>query len=274
MCHVAGWPIPRGGAQQITKALIQHLRSLGGEVITDTRIVTLDQLPSSRVTLCDLSPKPLLSVVGDAFPSAFRRKLQRFRYGLGVFKVDWALAAPIPWKAPACRRAGTIHLGGTMDEIATSEAAAWRGKLTDRPFVLLSQPTVFDPSRAPEGKHIAWGYCHVPAASPIDMLDRIERQIERFAPGFRQCVLARSVMTPADVEAGNANFVNGDIAAGVMDVGQYFTRPTWRNYSTPVKGLYICSASTPPGVGVHGMCGYYAATRALRETFGAGPATS
>jgi phytoene dehydrogenase-like protein len=187
---------------------------------------------------------------------------------MGVFKVDWALAAPIPWRASECRRAGTLHLGGTLPEIAAAEAAAWDGRITDRPFVLLSQPTLFDPSRAPTGKHVAWGYCHVPGASTADMLDRIERQIERFAPGFRDCILARSIETPADIEARNPNLVGGDIASGVTDLRQFFTRPTWRNYSTPVKGLYICSASTPPGVGVHGMCGYYAAQRALKDIFG------
>jgi phytoene dehydrogenase-like protein len=268
-CHVGGWPIPRGGAQNITNALVRHLHSLGGELVVDSRVVSLDRLPPARAVLCDLSPKPLLGIAGHRFPARYRRKLARYRYGLGVFKVDWALTAPIPWKADACRRAGTVHVGGMLDEIAASEAAAWQGRIADRPFVLLSQPTLFDPSRAPADKHVAWGYCHVPSASTVDMLDRVERQIERFAPGFRDCVLARSIMTTADVEAHNANLVGGDIAAGVMDLHQSFTRPTWRNYSTPVKGLYICSASTPPGVGVHGMCGYYAARRALRDVFGA-----
>jgi phytoene dehydrogenase-like protein len=268
MCHVAGWPIPRGGAQSITNALVRHLRSLGGEVIADSRVTTLDKLPPARVVLCDLSPKPLLRIVGDTFPTAYRQKLGRYRYGMGVFKVDWALAAPIPWRADECRRAGTLHLGASLSEVAASESAAWEGRIADQPFVLLSQPTLFDPSRAPAGKHVAWGYCHVPAASTADMLDRVERQIERFAPGFRDCVLARSILTPADIEAHNANLVGGDIAAGVTDLRQFFTRPTWRNYSTPVKGLYICSASTPPGVGVHGMCGYYAAKRALKVIFG------
>jgi phytoene dehydrogenase-like protein len=269
MCHVAGWPIPRGGAQNLTSALVRHLQSLGGEVIADSPVTTLDRLPPAKAILCDLSPKPLLRIAGDTFPASYRRRLQRYRYGLGVFKVDWALAAPIPWTAEPCRRAGTLHLGGSLDEIALSEQAAWSGRMADRPFVLLSQPTVFDPSRAPDGKHVAWGYCHVPAGSPVNMLDRIERQIERFAPGFRDCVLARSIMTPADIEARNANLVGGDIGSGVTDLRQFFTRPTWRNYSTPVKGLYICSASTPPGVGVHGMCGYHAARRALRDIFGA-----
>jgi phytoene dehydrogenase-like protein len=269
MCHVSGWPIPRGGSQNITNALTRHLQSLGGEVIADSRVTHVDNVPPARAILCDLSPKPLLQVAGHKFTKAYRQKLERYRYGMGVFKMDWALAAPIPWKAEECRRAGTVHLGGTLNEIASSERESWEGRIVDRPFVLLSQPTLSDPSRAPMGKHVAWGYCHVPAASTVSMLDRIEQQIERFAPGFRERVLARSIMTPADIEAHNGNLIGGDIAAGVTDLRQFFTRPTWRNYSTPVKGLYICSASTPPGVGVHGMCGYYAATLALKQMFGA-----
>jgi phytoene dehydrogenase-like protein len=268
MCHIPGWPIPRGGSQKITDALLAHLKSLGGELVADSRVTAIDKLPPARAILCDLSPKPLLAIAGHRFPKLYRRQLERFRYGMGVFKVDWALAAPIPWKADGCRRAGTVHLGGTLSEIAAAEKSAWEGRIVDRPFVLLSQPTQFDPSRAPIGKHVAWGYCHVPGGSTVNMLGRIEEQIERFAPGFRDRVLARSVMTSADIEAHNANMVGGDIAAGVIDLRQFFTRPTWRNYSTPVKGLYICSASTPPGVGVHGMCGYYAAKLALREVFG------
>jgi phytoene dehydrogenase-like protein len=268
LCHVAGWPIPRGGAQRITDALTRHLQSLGGEVVTDSPITAIDKLPAARAVLCDLSPKPLLRIAGHKFPRRYRRRLERYRYGLGAFKVDWALAAPIPWKAEECRRAGTLHLGGTLNEINASENAAWEGRIADRPFVLLSQPTLFDPTRAPAGRHVAWGYCHVPGASTIDMLERIERQIERFAPGFRDCVLARSVQTPADIEAHNANLVGGDIGAGVSDLRQFFLRPTWQTYSTPLKGLYICSASTPPGVGVHGMCGYHAARRALHDIFG------
>jgi phytoene dehydrogenase-like protein len=265
LCHVAGWPIPRGGAQRITDALVAFLRTLGGEVVVDSRVTNIDDLPPAKIILCDLSPKPLLRIAGHRFPFAYRRSLERYRYGMGVFKMDWALAEPIPWKNEQCRRAGTLHLGGTMEEIAASERDAWEGRVVDRPFVLLSQPSVFDPSRAPAGRHVAWAYSHVPGASTVDMLDRIEQQIERFAPGFRDCVLARSIMTPADVEAHNANLVGGDIAGGVTDLRQFFTRPTWHNYSTPVKGLYICSASTPPGVGVHGMCGYYAATLALKQ---------
>jgi phytoene dehydrogenase-like protein len=267
MCHVSGWPIPRGGAQRITNALVRYLQSLGGEVVSGARVTSVDNLPRARAILCDLSPNPLLHIAGHKFPRSYRRTLERYRYGMGVFKVDWALEAPIPWRAEECRRAGTVHLGGTLGEIAASEKTVWDGQIADRPFVLLSQPTLFDRSRAPAGKHVVWGYCHVPNASTVNMLDRIERQIERFAPGFRDLVLARSVLAPADIEARNANLVGGDIAAGVGDVRQFFTRPSWRNYSTPVKGLYICSASTPPGVGVHGMCGYHAARRALKEIF-------
>jgi phytoene dehydrogenase-like protein len=268
MCHVRGWPIPRSGSQQITNALTRHLQSLGSEVIVGARVTNIDDLPPAKAILCDLSPKPLLQIAGHKFSRSYRQKLERYRYGMGVFKVDWALAAPIPWRAEECRRAGTVHLGATLNEIAASEKATWEGRIVDRPFVLLSQPTLFDPSRAPVGKHVAWGYCHVPRASTVNMLDRIERQIERFAPGFRDCVLARSVLAPSDIETHNANLVGGDIAAGVTDLRQFFTRPTWRNYSTPVKGLYICSASTPPGVGVHGMCGYHAATLVLKQVFG------
>jgi phytoene dehydrogenase-like protein len=268
MCHVAGWQIPRGGAQSITNALVAYLQALGGEVVVASKVAAIDDLPAARAVLCDLSPRPLLGMAGHLLPRRYRRKLEQYRYGMGVFKVDWALSAAIPWTAKACRQAGTLHLGATHSEIAQSEAAAWAGKTTDRPFVLLSQPTVFDHGRAPAGKHVAWAYCHVPGGSTTNMLDRVEQQVERFAPGFRDCVLARSVFTPADIEAGNANFVGGDIASGVLDLRQFLTRPTRQTYSTPVKGLYVCSAATPPGVGVHGMCGYYAATRALKEVFG------
>ena len=265
LAHVAGWVIAEGGAQRVADAMVGYLKSLGGDVVTATRIGSIDALPSTKAILCDLSPRPLLRIAGHRFPANYRRKLERYRYGMGVFKVDWALEGPIPWRSPACRRAGTIHLGATVREIATSERDAWGGRVTDRPFVLLSQPTVVDPSRAPAGRHVVWTYCHVPHGSSVDMLPRIEQQIERFAPGFRDRVLARSVMGPADIERHNANFVGGDIASGVVDLSQLFTRPTWRTYSTPVRGLYLCSAATPPGVGVHGMCGYHAAKRVLDE---------
>jgi len=265
MAHVAGWVFPRGGAQRLTDALAAYLRSLGGTIVTGTRIQSTGELPAVRAVLCDLSPKPFLRVAGHKLPAGFRRKLERFRYGMGAFKVDWALQGPIPWRNREISRAGTVHLGGTLEEVERSEAEAWRGLPGDRPFVLLAQPTMFDSTRAPAGMHTAWGYCHVPNASVVDMLSRIELQIERFAPGFRNLVLARAVWTPADLERHNANLVGGDIGAGMSDLGQFFARPTRRLYSTPVAGLYLCSASTPPGVGVHGMCGYHAAQRALRE---------
>jgi phytoene dehydrogenase-like protein len=265
LAHVVGWCIPRGGAQSIANALAGHLRSLGGEIVTASQIASIDDLPKARAILCDLSPAPLLRMAGHRFPPRFRRALERYRYGMGVYKVDWALDAPIPWRNSDCARAGTVHLGGTLEEIASWERGAWTGRPAGRPFVLLAQPTVFDPSRAPEGRHVAWTYCHVPHGSAADMLTAIEEQIERFAPGFRSRVIARAIMRPADIERRNANYVGGDIGAGATTLGQLFTRPTWRTYSTPVRGLYICSASTPPGVGVHGMCGYFAARRALRE---------
>ena len=265
MAHVAGWVLPRGGAQRLTDALVAYLRTLGGEVVADHRVVSLDDLPRARAVLCDLSPRPFLRIAGSRLPASYRRSLERFRYGMGVFKVDWALDGPIPWRAAACSRAATVHIGGTFDEIAQSEQRAWTGSAAERPFVLLVQPTLFDPSRAPTGKHTAWAYCHVPGGSTVDMLPRIEAQIERFAPGFRDRVLARAVATPGDVERRNANFVGGDIGSGVTDLRQFFARPTWSAYRTPVRGLYLCSASTPPGVGVHGMCGYHAARRALAD---------
>jgi phytoene dehydrogenase-like protein len=265
LAHIAGWVLPRGGSQSIADALAAHLRTLGGEIVTNHRITSLDALPPSRAILCDVSPKPLLQLAADRFPDWYKRKLINYRYGMGAFKVDWALDGPVPWRAPECERAGTVHLGGPLDEIAASERDAWSGRHSERPFVLLTQPTLFDPSRAPEGKHVVWTYCHVPNGSAVDMLPRIERQVERFAPGFRERVIARSVMRPADIEDHNANLVGGDIGAGACDIWQFFTRPTRQWYTTPVRGLYICSASTPPGVGVHGMCGYFAAKKALEE---------
>jgi phytoene dehydrogenase-like protein len=266
--HVGGWCLPRGGAQRVADALAAHVRSLGGEIVTDTSVKSIDELPPAKAILCDLSPQPLLRIAGHRFPSRFRRALERYRYGMGVFKMDWALNGPIPWADEACARAGTVHLGGTLEDIAASEHQTWNSGHPDRPFVLLSQPTLFDSSRAPIGQHTVWAYCHVPHDSNADMLPRIEQQIERYAPGFRDRIIARAVRRPADIERDNPNFVGGDIAAGATTLGQLFTRPTWRTYSTPVRGLYICSASTPPGVGVHGMCGYFAAQRALREVLG------
>jgi phytoene dehydrogenase-like protein len=263
--HVRGWCLPRGGAQRLTNALAAYFCSLGGQIVTHCAIRSIDELPPAKAILCDLSPLPLVQIAGHRFPPRFRRSLARYRYGMGVFKVDWALDGPVPWAHEACTRAGTVHLGGTLDEIAASERQTWEGGHPDLPFVLLSQPTLFDSSRAPRDRHVVWAYCHVPRESEVDMLPRIEQQIERFAPGFRDRVIARAVRSPADIERDNPNFVGGDIAGGATTLGQLFTRPTWRTYSTPVRGLYICSASTPPGVGVHGMCGYFAAQRALRD---------
>ena len=265
MAHVAGWPMPRGGAQRLTDALAAHLRSLGGEIVAGVPVTSIDDLPRAKAVLCDLSPRPLLRIAGHRFPDWYRRTLERYRYGPGVFKVDWALDAPIPWRAAPCSSAGTVHLGGTLEEIARAERETWEGRAAERPFVLLSQPSLFDATRAPHGRHTAWAYCHVPHASAADMLARIEQQIERFAPGFRERVLARSVRSPSDIERHNANLVGGDIGSGVNDLAQLAWRPTRHHYSTPVRGLYICSAATPPGVGVHGMCGYHAARRALDE---------
>jgi len=264
LAHTTGWPFPEGGAQRLTGALVSLLRSLGGDVITSSRVDNVDDLPRARAVLFDLSPRPLLRIAGHRFPEPFRRALERYRYGMAAFKVDWALDAPIPWRDPRVAEAGTVHVGGTLAEIAASERDTWNGRHPERPFVLLAQPTLFDPTRAPAGRHVAWGYCHVPRGSTIDMLPRIEAQIERFAPGFRDRILARHVTTPAGFERRNPNLVGGDIGMGVMDWRQLFARPTRRLYRTPAPDLYICSASTPPGMGVHGMCGHLAAQAALR----------
>jgi phytoene dehydrogenase-like protein len=265
--HAVGWPLARGGSQRISDALAGYLRSLGGEVVTGRRVQSLDELPPARAVLLDLTPRQIVAVAGSRLPNGYRRQLERFRYGPGVFKVDWALSGPIPWRAAECLRAGTVHVGGTMAEMAVSERDAWEGRHAERPFVLLAQQSLFDPSRAPAGQHTAWGYCHVPHGSTFDMTERIEAQVERFAPGFRDRILARHVMAPADLERRNANLVGGDITGGRNTLSQLFTRPAVRlnPYSTPVPGLYICSASTPPGGGVHGMCGYFAAQAALRH---------
>ena len=263
--HTAGWVFPRGGSQRLAEALAGQLRSLGGEILTNARVSSIDDLPRAPIILCDLSPRPLLQVAGSRFPDWYRRRLQRYRYGMGVYKVDWALDGPIPWQDENVARAGTVHVGGTLEEIAQSEQDAWRGRISDRPFILLAQPSLFDRTRAPDGKHTVWAYCHVPHGSTVDMRSRIEAQIERFAPGFRERVIAQHVMTAMDVERHNPNLVGGDIAAGVTDLRQFVARPTLSWYSTPARGIYICSAATPPGVGVHGMCGYFAAKRALRQ---------
>jgi phytoene dehydrogenase-like protein len=265
LAHVVGWPLPRGGSQKIADALASYLRSLGGEIVNGAPVSSLSELPPARAILCDVTPRQLLAIAGDRFTPAYRSLLSRYRYGAGVFKLDWALDAPIPWRAAQCARAATVHVGGRLDEIAASERAAWEGRENERPFVLVAQPSLFDSTRAPAGKHTAWAYCHVPLGSTTDVTNQIENQIERFAPGFRERILARSVMTPAALETHNANLVGGNINGGAQDLSQLFLRPTWRLYATSARGIYICSASTPPGGGVHGMCGYNAARRALRD---------
>lgn len=263
--HQVGWPIPRGGSQMIVDALAGYLRSLGGEIVTGVDVKSLATLPPARAILCDVTPRQLLHMADDRLPHRYQRHLQHYRYGPGVFKIDLALDGPIPWKAAACLRAGTVHVGGTLQEIAAAERAPWQGEHPERPFVILAQQSLFDPTRAPAGKQSVWAYCHVPSGSTFDMTERVEAQIERFAPGFRDCVLARHIMTAAEMEQYNPNYVGGDINGGVQDLWQFFTRPTMRlvPYTTPVKGLYLCSSSTPPGGGVHGMCGYFAARAAL-----------
>jgi phytoene dehydrogenase-like protein len=261
--HAVGWPVPRGGAQSITNALCGHLASLGGTVKTSTRIEDLSALEKDYdAILCDVTPHQLLRIARNRFPTRFARQLAKYRYGPAVFKVDYALHSPIPWKSADCARAATVHLGGSFQEIVASEYDMRHGRHSERPFVLLSQPSLFDPTRAPAGKHIAWAYCHVPNSSTVDMLDPLESQIERFAPGFRDCVLSRRVFSPAALEDMDANLIGGDISGGAVDLRQFFFRPTWRRYATPSRKIYICSSSTPPGAGVHGMCGHNAAKQA------------
>jgi len=261
--HAVGWPIPRGGAQSITNALSSVLANFSCKVHTSAPVENLTTLSNYDLILCDLTPRQVLKIGGQRFSESFKRQLGNYRYGAGVFKVDYALSAPIPWKAPDCLRAATVHLGGTFEEIAESEKAMRSGKHPDRPFVLLAQPSLFDSSRAPAGKHTAWAYCHVPNGSKVDMLQRLENQVERFAPGFRDCILARRAFSPADLESMDANLVGGDIGGGVMDIRNFLFRPTRRHYATSARDVYICSSSTPPGGGVHGMCGYHAAKMAL-----------
>lgn len=253
--HAYGWPIPRGGAQRIADALASYLRSLGGEIVANSRV---DSLPEGLV-MCDVTPRQFLALAGDRIPLGYRRSLERYRYGPGIFKLDWALDAPIPWRAAACARAATVHLGGTLEEIAE-----WEASNSGRPFVLLVQPSLFDPSRAPADKHTAWAYCHVPNGSTADMTDAIEAQVERFAPGFGARILARHAFTPATLERYNENLVGGDIVGGAMDLRQAFLRPNRHWYRTPIDGVYLCSSSTPPGGAVHGMCGYNAVQTALK----------
>ena len=266
MGHVVGWPVVRGGTQRLAEAMAAYLRSLGGEIVTGQPVTSMADLPQARDVLFDLTPRQILEIVGERLPAGYRRGLERYRYGPGIFKVDFALDGPIPWQAPEVARAATVHLGGTLEEIAASESAIWRGEHIQRPYVLVAQQSLFDCSRAPEGQQAVWAYCHVPKGSTVDMTDRIEAQIERFAPGFRDRILAKHTMNTVEVEAYNPNYIGGDIIGGVADIWQLFTRPvlSLNPYAMPLKGMYICSSSTPPGAGVHGMCGYYAAQAVLR----------
>jgi len=266
--HAVGWPIPRGGSQSIANALAAYLKSLGGEIVTDCEVQCLDQLPPHRAALLDVTPRQLDRIAGERLPPTYRRKLQGFRHGPGVFKMDFALDGPIPWKAKECAQAATVHVGGTLEEIAMSERAVGHGQHSEIPFVLVAQSSLFDPTRAPEGKHTVWAYCHVPNGSTVDMSERLIAQIERFAPGFRDRVLARSTRTSMEMERYNPNYIGGDINGGVQDWRQLFTRPvaSLNPYATPTKGIYLCSSSTPPGGGVHGMCGYFAAQAVLNSS--------
>jgi phytoene dehydrogenase-like protein len=267
--HVHGWPVPKGGSQRVADALASYFTSIGGEIQTGWMVKSLGELPKAKSVLLDLTPKQLLELAPDTFSGLYQWQLKRYRYGMGVFKVDWALAAPIPFLAEECRLAGTVHLGNTFGEIARTEQQSARDVHAEKPFTLLAQPSVFDGSRAPAGQHTAWAYCHVPHGSVKDMTEAVENQVERFAPGFRDTILAKHTMNTAEIEAYNPNYIGGDINGGIIDLGQLYTRPALRTspYRTSAKGIYICSSSTPPGGGVHGMCGYHAAKQALADIF-------
>jgi phytoene dehydrogenase-like protein len=265
--HSVGWPLIRGGSQKLSDSLVKILIGYGGKVFTDWMVQSIEELPKARVYLFNITPKQLLDLAGHRLPSAYRKKLARYRYGPGVFKIDWALSEPPPWKAADCKRAATLHLGGMLNEISLAEKSISDGKIPEKPFVLFAQQSLFDSSRAPENMHTAWAYCHVPNGSSIDMIEKIEAQVERFAPGFKDVILQRSSKGAVEMEVYNPNYVGGDINGGVQDIRQLFTRPTARliPYSTPAKDIYICSSSTPPGGGVHGMCGYLAAKAAIKH---------
>ncbi len=267
--HLWGWPIPKGGSQAIAQALASYFVSLGGKIETDFYVKSLDQLPPAKVVLLDVTPKQLLEMAGHKFSSVYKWQLERYRYGMGVFKIDWALDGPIPFTNKHCQQAGTVHLGNTFEEIAQNEQLTAKGQHPDKPFVLLAQQSLFDSTRAPAGKHTAWAYCHVPNGSQVDRTEAIEQQVERFAPGFRDRIVARHVMNTSQIEAYNPNYIGGDINGGIIDIRQLYTRPALRlsPYRTSAKGIYVCSSSTPPGGGVHGMCGYHAAQRALKDVF-------
>ncbi|HYP53801.1 MAG TPA: NAD(P)/FAD-dependent oxidoreductase [Pyrinomonadaceae bacterium] len=268
--HAIGWPCARRGSQSIVDALAEALRSLGGEIETSRPVNSMRDLPDARAVLFDLTPRQVVEIAGDELPARYSRRLSRFRYGPGVFKIDWTLDGPVPWKAKECALSATVHLGGTIEEIARGEDEMWRGRHPERPFVLFAQQSLFDPTRAPEGKQTGWAYCHVPHGSEVDMTEAIERQVERFAPGFRDLVRGRHTYNSRQLERHNPNMIGGDIGGGANDLRQFMARPLARYdpYSTPNRRLYICSSSTPPGGGVHGMCGHWAARSALRRVFG------
>ncbi len=268
--HAVGWPVARGGSQAITTALVARLRELGGELEVDRHVDTMAALPPARAYLFDVTPRQLVAIAGTSLPAGYRRRLESFRYGPGVFKMDWALRGPIPWRSPACARAGTVHLAGDLDEVRAAEAAVHAGEIPSRPFVLVVQASRFDDTRAPAGQHTAWAYCHVPHGFAGSVAERIEQQLERHAPGFRDLVVARAARGPAVLEAYNPNYVGGDINGGAATLDQLFFRPMprWDPYATPRPDLFICSSSTPPGGGVHGMCGYWAARSAIRRALG------
>ena len=265
--HLKGWPIPKGGSQQIANALGGYFESIGGKIETGRYIKSLKDLPSAKAFLFDVSPKQLLDIAGESFSGFYRRQLKNYRYGAGVFKVDWALDGPVPFTAAECREAGTVHIGGSIADIVHSEKEASGGRVTEKPFVLLAQQSLFDAGRAPEGKQTLWGYCHVPNGSILDRTEAIENQVERFAPGFKDRIIARHTFNTAQIESYNPNYIGGDINGGILDIWQLYTRPALKlsPYNTSAKGLYICSASTPPGGGVHGMCGYNAGKKALKD---------
>jgi phytoene dehydrogenase-like protein len=267
--HAVGWGFPKGGAAKIADALASYFLSLGGKIETSREVKNVDELPAARVCLFDLTPRQIIRIAGHRLPDSYRKRLEKFNYGAGVFKMDFALSEPIPWKAKECFEAGTVHLGGTFEEVAASERAPAKGEISENPFVLVAQNSLFDASRAPEGKHTGWAYCHVPNNSPVDMSERIENQIERFAPGFRDCILAKATKNAPAMERWNANYIGGDINGGAGTLSQLFTRPVAKidPYAMPTRGFYICSASTPPGGGVHGMCGYHAAKSAFEREF-------
>jgi phytoene dehydrogenase-like protein len=269
VAHVKGWPVPKGGSVSIANALASYFVSIGGKIETNHYISSIDQLPAAKALLFDVTPRQLLQIAGNRFSPSYTKQLQQYRYGMGVFKIDWALSEPIPFTAPECHSAGTVHLGNTIEEIMESEQLSAAGSHAEKPFVLLAQPSLFDATRAPAGKHTAWAYCHVPNGSTVDMTTAIENQVERFAPGFKEVILTRHTFNTVQMEAYNPNYIGGDINGGIIDLRQLYTRPAirWSPYTTPAKGIYICSSSTPPGGGVHGMCGYHAARKVLQDEF-------